>query len=252
LQELVSLIPDVEVLLALSPEELGAKILFLLRKRSHSENRGTIHVGNIVNEFENNRFEQRIRYPDQNITQVKEAFIEAWAWLEAQGLLVWSDTMNGPNGGRKLSRRAKSFEDERQFLAYATGKYLRPEMLHKEISKTVWLDFARGDFDMAILRAMKQVEIVVREKSNAKESDIGIKLMQFAFNEEDGPLTDLSEEFNERKSLRDLFVGAIGRFKNPQSHRSVGVEDAHIAIEIILFANHLLKILDGRPIEKTA
>ena len=33
MHELTQIIPDAEVLLALEPEELGAKLLFLLRKR---------------------------------------------------------------------------------------------------------------------------------------------------------------------------------------------------------------------------
>ena len=36
--ELAGAIPDVEVLLALEPEELGAKLLFLLRKRTFQQN----------------------------------------------------------------------------------------------------------------------------------------------------------------------------------------------------------------------
>ncbi len=242
-------ISDPEVLISLSAEELAAKIVFLLRHIPVTENGGMFTLNGLALEFDYRDNWQGNIYPANRMDAVKEAFYEAWAWLESQALLIWPDGSSGQMGWRKLSRRAKAFEDERQFLAYATGKYLRPEMLHEEISNGVWLDFARGDFDMAILRAMKQVEIVVREKSGAKESDIGTKLMQFAFNENNGPLTDLSEETSERKSLRDLFVGAIGRFKNPQSHRSVGIEDAHSAIEIILFANHLLKILDTRPVQ---
>jgi hypothetical protein len=37
MHELSKVIPDVKVLLALTPEELGGKILFLLKKRSDRE-----------------------------------------------------------------------------------------------------------------------------------------------------------------------------------------------------------------------
>jgi hypothetical protein len=33
--------------------------------------------------------------------------VEAWAWLEAQGLLVPAGDTNDRNGGRVLSRRAR-------------------------------------------------------------------------------------------------------------------------------------------------
>ena len=49
MRELVEAIPDVDVLLALEPEELGAKILFLLRKR---HDRGQFHPGNMQLELQ--------------------------------------------------------------------------------------------------------------------------------------------------------------------------------------------------------
>jgi Protein of unknown function (Hypoth_ymh). len=51
----------------------------------------------------------------------------------------------------------------------------------------------------------------------------------------------------EQEAMAYLFVGAIGLYKNPQSHRYVPTSPEEAA-EVILFASHLLRILDrGTP-----
>jgi len=74
--------------------------------------------------------------------------------------------------------------------------------------------------------------------------------MRKAFDADSGPLADMNVERSERESRAHLFAGAIGSYKNPHSHRYVDLDDAAEAAEIILMANHLLRIVDSRRVER--
>lgn len=70
--------------------------------------------------------------------------------------------------------------------------------------------------------------------------------MRDAFSPESRPLTDSTSEAAQRQGRIDLFAGVIASYKNPHSHRDVNLDNASEAIEIILMANHLLRIVVTR------
>jgi hypothetical protein len=87
-------IPDVDVLLALPPEELGAKLLFLIRQRKGDRH---FHIGNLTLQLYP-QHQGAEGYPRECEREISLAFVEAWAWLEAQGLVVPEPGDSGVRG----------------------------------------------------------------------------------------------------------------------------------------------------------
>ena len=75
-------IPDPDVLLALEPEELAAKLLFLIRRRQDLADH--FNAGNLDSELWQRNFDQP-SYPRERQAEISLAIAEAFAWLEAPG-----------------------------------------------------------------------------------------------------------------------------------------------------------------------
>jgi len=78
--------------------------------------------------------------------------------------------------------------------------------------------------------------------------------MRKAFHPEKGPLTDNAQMLSERQAISDLFVGAIGSFKNPTSHRDVDFDvdfnDPAEVVELTMLADQLIRIAERRKRDK--
>lgn len=244
-------IPDVEVLLELEPEELAGKMLLLLRVRGEHQ---MFNVRTLRTEMWNLHAvpDGRPHYPQNRRQEVDLAIAEALAWLEAQGLIVPAEGINGQNGFRNLSRRARRFENEAAFIDYRTARLLPKDLLHPAIATEAWLSFMRGAYPTAVFEAMRAVEIAVRSAAGYTAADHGVPMMRRAFAPNVGPLADHTKDAGEQEALSALFAGAIGSYKNPHSHRNVPIDTPREAVEMIVLASHLLGIVDARAAARQA
>ena len=235
IKSLKDLLPDPEIFLSLEPEELAGYLLEYLNVQANN--------GVKLNRY-NFRLPHTVQdYPPQFHDNLLKALMEAWIWLEREGMLA---PLPGSQGewvfitrrGRKILKSSDLGNDQKMQLL--------PKFLHPKISQRITSSFLRGEYDIAVFLAFKEVEMAVREAGGFQPQDVGTDLMRKAFHEVNGPLSDKSLPPAEQQAIAHLFAGAIGYAKNPISHRQVVITDSVEAIEMITVASHLMRIIDSK------
>jgi uncharacterized protein (TIGR02391 family) len=246
---LSSFIPNAADLLALEVEELAGVLLVHLNgyggvSGNSIYQHGGISHHNFFNSFGQSNPEYGARQDEVNV-----ALMEAWAWLQSAGLLV--ERASSSPGWFLVSRRAKMILSRDDFTAYRQAGLLPKAQLHPLIASKVYPAFLRGEYDTAVFQAFREVEVAVRTAGEFGADDYGTDLMRSAFRPAEkkgqpaspGILTDRQLPIAEQEAMANLFAGAIGLYKNPQSHRQVPTSPEDAA-EVIVFASQLLRIID--------
>ena len=249
--KLFEILPDADSLLSLEPEELAGPLLVSLEGNQNINPESVISYGLMSISFEGGRRQMRQQYPPEHDDQILFALMEAWQWLEREGFIALKptqlsrETSAGMLTTYFVTRRGKTIETPEVLEAYRRANLLPQRQLHPIIAQKVWAMFLRGDYDIAVFQGFKEVEIAVREAGEYAETDYGTTLMGKAFNIKTGKLTDPNQPEAEKNARLALFAGAIGSYKNPFSHRDVNVT-AEEAVEMIILASHLLRIVASR------
>lgn len=182
-------------------------------------------------------------WPRQQFAAVARAIAESLNWMRAQGFVIKDPEQTGE--WMRLTRRGQKLKTRAQFESYQNAGSLPVGLLQPYLTEKVFPLFARGDHDIAVFPAFKEVEVAVRSSAGYSDDIVGRALMQKAFAVDDGPLRNPNVGRAEREAEFYLFAGAIGHAKNPTSHRAVGLSREEAA-RLIVFASHLMDIVIKR------
>ena len=232
--------PDAKTLLSLEPEELGDVMLELIHK-GISSNPGMFGISDFLGAI-NKR--DTPEWPFAVRAQVTQAVVEALAWLDHSGFVIFDPTQTHSTYWRRLSRRGEKLRNRQQAATYREAGLLPVRLVHPAILERSHAAFMRGDHDVAVFSAFRAVEVAVRKAGGYEEGELGTKLMRKAFEPMKGPLADKTLENGEQQAQSDLFAGAIGAAKNPTSHREIEMSKIEAA-RLILFASQLMSIVEA-------
>ena len=120
------------------------------------------------------------------------ALAEAWSWLESRTLVAPNPDQSSADA--RIVTRA----GERAIQQGSLREILAAERigldLHPRLEGKIRPIFLLGDYETAAFKAMKEVEVRVRELAGLPNELIGVKLMRQAFHPDSGPLTDTTHE----------------------------------------------------------
>lgn len=229
-------IPEEQALLALEPERLAGYLLACLNAGRSDR----------IDPSEFAEGEAKL-YGELGWVTRARAIAEAWQWLLRE-CLVASDPYY-PVYPKKavyfVTRKGELVKNPSDLDSYLHSTTLSVRSLHSTIKQKVLPMFHASQYTTAVFEAFKAVEIALRQAIGAKDDIYGVNLARSAFHPDTGKLSDKNKVSSEREADSSLFAGALGRYKNPSSHRDI-IYTIDEASEAITLASRLLKIIDDR------
>ncbi|MBU4274966.1 TIGR02391 family protein [Patescibacteria group bacterium] len=226
--------PPIETVLDMEPSELAPFVLKDLNEISQTNqiNRYnyTLSTSSDIQD-----------YARKHVKDFQKRLMEAYIWLEREMFIAPEPDSQGE--WRFITRSGEKVLQNEDFTAYKQGLLLPSENLHPILIRKVKPLFLRGDYDTSVFQAFKAVEIQVRKVGGYTKGDYGVDLMRTAFHPQTGKLTNTHSLNSEKQAMSDLFAGAIGLFKNPVSHRDIEIMSSEEAVDYIMVANCLLKMV---------
>lgn len=227
-----------------APLQLVAEKLLMFLKRKYKKN--NFYIYGHRHEIAEARSKGHISLTHNEEKDLYTALDEAFYWLLTNGY-VRPDPEQSSGAFAIFTKKAREIESTEDFQTSVDERLLPAENLHSRFPPAVHMNFMAGEYSIAIATAMKQVEIEVRDLSGINQN--GVSLMREAFHKTNGPLTDKSADPGEIEGTSALFAGAMALLRNPHSHRQVEIKTALEAVEALMTANLLMRIIDTRRLK---
>jgi hypothetical protein len=243
----MALFPTADLLLEAPESDVERAVLLAFMERTDDPFRRMTTAQAVATElFERDGYP----YDVQKRNAVDRAIGRASKKLEDAGLIEEPDADNGKNGYRVISEKGRAAAREADYSAVKIRNAFTRELFHPSLPDPAWNSFRSGDYDTAVFETFKALEAAIRKKGVGKngivESDHGVQLMKKAFDPKSGPLTDMSAHPPSRKERRcELFTGAFGELRNRTAHGDPTITDPLIAVEEMMIAGALQRIVDN-------
>lgn len=147
------------------------------------------------------------------------------------------DTITLTSKGRDIIRKQLDIEE----YSLRLENHIKRQELLEEAQDS----FNDGKYETSVFSAYRLVEDTLRNKARSSADSYGRNLVAEALSPKKGKLRDSNcASESEEIGVYNLFLGGIGYFKNPSSHRKVGYEEPRRALQAIVLAELLLSVID--------
>lgn len=225
--------PSWSMILSLSPRELAYEIALGMNAK--------MAQGGANINWEANGLAQAIASAYADTKENRRIIMEGIQMMFTMGLITESGTRGDPY--IYLTRAGIALDGPDAVAAHRARVMTAQEILDPQIVNAVWSAYLRGDYDIAIAYSFKRVEVAMREKGGYSAGDFGERLIKRFFGDFRLPGSPDGPKPSTLTPEEQMFIGALGIYRNPASHEDTTIENPERAMEVLLLSNHLLHLV---------
>jgi uncharacterized protein (TIGR02391 family) len=119
-----------------------------------------------------------------------------------------------------LTRRGREISDDLDLEAYAKSVQFPRNLLHPDIVREAEPEFMQGDYETAVLKGFKEVEVALRERTGISSTRTNSEgLIRAAATQ--GLFDEAMPDEEDRGKLCTYYIAAMAFFRNSTAHTRV-------------------------------